>query len=338
MGCTKKHQAKRAIFKAGAINAGQTTSDGANPPAKRPKKHYLQDVQWALYGMKSSGNSNDKVAGGDQCEECYRLRDEAFPWIPWHELIKRYNEEKGFQKLLKDAREVRKGAIAAPAKTEHVTTEVTWKFQLEKTCVAMTEKELKKNSSMQRLSKVALRSLPSCTLPSEQGGEELVYLFNDPTHTGKRLHIIAEWCAKKQQVQLPSYTHLGQGDNVVDYVLQKWLTENGGGKLVEGTTLMDFDEFVEKKLSKAKDTTMAEEDEEDEGSDVEQWEGVAASSLQSTPHAAGKETSTPPDGLKRLSSKSGLGSAAGSVYGGDSATMAGEECDVDEEEDEGSMQ
>eukprot|EP00971_Amphidinium_carterae_P326310 6457010-Amphidinium_carterae.1 len=198
----------------------------------------------------------------------------------------------------------------------------------------MTERELKKEANVQRLSKVAMRSLPSCTLPSEQGGEELVYLFNDPSQAGKKLHIIAEWSAKKQQVELPSYTHTGQGDNVVDFVLQKWLTENGGGKLVEGTTLMGFPEFVEKKLTKTQNASLNDDDEE-EGSDVEQWEGVAATSLQATPGSVGKDSGTSPaDGLKRLGSKTVVGSCMGSAYGGDNATTMGEEYDEDEEGEE----
>ena len=169
-------------------------------------------MAWALYSRKS--NSSGQVACDGRCEACYNLWSQNFQWLSWETLVTKHAEDQSFRDLLKECRDIRSGSKPPPPIRESVVTEGTVRFQLQRSFLAMTEKDMKKSTGLARIPKMATKTLPSMTLQNEHGADETVYVFRDPQEQGRRLLVSTDLATTKQRFDLPSFTHVGQGSSV----------------------------------------------------------------------------------------------------------------------------
>ena len=211
-----------------------------------------QDVPWALYSRKAS--SRAQVPCDGHCEQCYTLWSQNFPWMSWESLVTRHSDDKAFAELVREVREIRVGSKPAPAVRESVVTE--GRVKLQRSFLTLLEREMKRDTGLNRIPKTAIKNLPSVTMKNEQGNEETMFVFRDPQEPHRRLLVTCDVATTQQRHDLPSFTHTGQGGSVAHHVMQQWLDcldTSGGSKVLEAVTMYDWTEFADKRLLKKGD-------------------------------------------------------------------------------------
>ena len=243
-------------------------------------------------------------------------------------LVERHSKDTGFAELLKECRDVKHGRKPAPVTKEDVITEQTVRMKVQRTYACATEKDMKKASGLSRIPRAAVKHLPSVTLPTENGGDEVMYIFKDD-EPQKKLMVEVEVGTVRQKFDMPSFTHSGQSINVAQHTVSQFLEATGASRMLDSGGVCHWSEFLEQKLLKkepeqdACTPSVEVVDDDDEGA----LEGAAASSMAAAAaeqtsgvgKAKASASSTKP-GLHRIQSSQSL---SGSVFGDEPGAASG---------------
>eukprot|EP00971_Amphidinium_carterae_P351511 6492147-Amphidinium_carterae.4 len=284
----------------------------------------MQAKQWALY---SGGEKSEQEPVHDQCAECWLLWQQTFPWLPWDELVEK-NGDSAFQTLLKQVRAVRSGSSEPPHFQEDISSDTTFTLELHHPFIAVSEKDFKRASGLTRIPKGATKSVPTLTVPTEDGSsEETIFCFKDPNSKFRTGVFKVNLALKHQKEELPKKfnCYKGQAADARGAMCQEFESSSGITSLLDKDLhLMTWDEFVEKKLNLGKEEDPSclttEEGTPEKAFPFMELSGPAASALLSVEatdiqnkrmSSAGASSSRhPPVALQRLSSSNSLGAAA----------------------------
>eukprot|EP00971_Amphidinium_carterae_P350411 6491527-Amphidinium_carterae.4 len=151
-----------------------------------------------------------------------------------------------------------------------VGTEQKCLLSLEKKYLALTEKDLKKASSLARLPKMSLKLVPQLEVRSATGeGNETLYLFQhpDPAQQYQVANISVHMSAAltEQRMAPASWLWAGQEEKMFVHAVETQQEGNGAsGVLTEKHKLMDLDSFIKTKLKKKSEAGDLGDDDGDE--------------------------------------------------------------------------
>jgi hypothetical protein len=190
----------------------------------------------------------------DKCEECFELWQESLRHMDWEELCTKNSKDKLTTSLVKGIREVKTGIVAKNFPGAEVLTSDSMEIEVSRSFTCMSEKEMRSASNSKRISKLALKNLPTLRTQAEDGsGEEVLYCFKDeskPFRTAKVKVTIGNSLQKYKMQQDTQYWS-GQGAETLTMANNSLCVASGLGGLLDkdtGNHLYSWEEFVEKKL------------------------------------------------------------------------------------------
>eukprot|EP00971_Amphidinium_carterae_P348672 6490620-Amphidinium_carterae.5 len=227
--------------------------------AKPPCQIVPQDSEWALY-QKADDNSGD-IAAGEQCYTCFHFHKLCYPNLPWQQFINDYKSKEDFGEKVKDAKHIFHDAMEGKRLKFQEEEKImdTWVVgvELERAFLAVSEKEMRQMASIPRVPKMALKGLPSITVPGHMSSDnepETLFCFPDPhqpLRTVKMKYIMTNQLVQtKLEPQHVVYDE--QAEELQAHFVGKASTEIGYDDLVKNVgNSMDWTTFLESKLIKA---------------------------------------------------------------------------------------
>eukprot|EP00971_Amphidinium_carterae_P352500 6492624-Amphidinium_carterae.1 len=223
----------------------------------------VEDVKWALYSKKSQGGVEE--AEGTQCENCFSLWKRGFSFMEWPDLV-----------ML--------GTAEAP-KSEAVELQHNHGVRVEKTFIALTEREMRKATGLPRISKTLLRACNQMQVPTPDAkGKETIYLFPCPEEPWRKCIVSSDLHASQRSPILNLQDTLWQGQSeeyhsmavaeLADESYSSFVARDITGHLMT----MTWDEFKTSKLLSSEEADDPPEEEDMEDNEETLLLGVAATS------------------------------------------------------------
>eukprot|EP00971_Amphidinium_carterae_P352906 6492769-Amphidinium_carterae.4 len=227
-----------------------------------------QDKKWALYKSQGGGagaaQGSATTAVEDKCEECYTLHEQAFFWLDWQALCARHHKDKAFAGIVGDARQAKAGHRHKPAVDEEVVAATKVELELERSFICLSDREMRRDASVSRIPKGALKSVPQIEVPGEGGGErETVYCFKEPSEPYRKLHVKVNIASQHTRTPMPlrNFVYAEQGGDVQNWLVETTAAETGVANLLDKEVhMVSWEDFKSKKLTKGCD--------DDKGDDV----------------------------------------------------------------------
>eukprot|EP00971_Amphidinium_carterae_P351461 6492126-Amphidinium_carterae.2 len=317
----------------------------------------LEETGWALYAESESGA---RIPQGSQCDQCFHIWSRGFSYMTWSELVTLHERDEPFRVTFARAKQTHLSGVKLAEEQAQVEKVLQVGCEVRRSFVILNEREMRRETSQNRIKKSALKSLPSLMLPAEDGSgkQELVYLFADPTTPHRRLDLKVEVAGKKADLQLAAGEALwkGQGEQYYTHVTSTTLNALGMLSVLEKEasghlSLPSWESFQEEKFGEKEEVEVEDDDENPLMEAKLQLVGPAALSSDhlsvgqpasssaathaalKTPPGQKKPNISPQDALKRLGS--GMlgepvpgGSIAGSVADNASVLDGGTEADA----------
>lgn len=190
----------------------------------------------------------------DKCEECFELWQQSLQHMDWEELCTKNSKDKATTSLVKGIREVKTGIVPKAFPDAEVLTSDSMEIEVSRHFTCMNEREMRSASNSKRISKLALKNLPTIRAQAEDGsGEEVLYCFKDeanPFRTAK-VKVTMGSSLQKYKMQQDTQYWSGQGAETLTMAKNSLCVASGLGGLLDkdiGNHLYSWEEFVEKKL------------------------------------------------------------------------------------------
>ena len=174
--------------------------------------------------------------------------------MDWEELCTKNSKDKATTSLVKGIREVKTGIVPKAFPDAEVLTSDSMEIEVSRSFTCMNEKEMRSASNSKRISKLALKGLPTIRAQAEDGsGEEILYCFKDesrPFRTAK-VKVTMGSSLQKYKMQQDTQYWSGQGAETLTMANNSLCVASGLGGLLDkdiGNHLYSWEEFVEKKL------------------------------------------------------------------------------------------
>ena len=129
-------------------------------------------------------------------------------------------------------------------------------LEVEKTFKCLNEKELRKLLQVGRLTKEALKGIPSIRVPTPSGQQETLFIFrpDTPTHRTAKLRMIVEDYMSVRHMEPAAHLWEEQGQHTLRHTYDKLAGRVGLGDLMDKDNLSSLEQFLEKRqAAKAKD-------------------------------------------------------------------------------------
>ena len=283
----------------------------------------LEETKWALY----TSNGLAKNAQSDQCESCHQLWQKGWPQLTWANFCSQVHDEPSMAQVTTKAREILEGHAKHTAAQEQVNIERMVSLQVERSWIILNERELRRALNVPRVTKAQTRGIPTLAVPSEDGGSEQVYVFEDDQAPYRRARVSITYGAKSdvQEMPLQSTLFVGQGNNVqASEVAKQWKSSGVADILAKEANghlkLQGLQGWLADAMNSQNDVVPEPEGAQapvaataPEPGDEVQFEGVAAQLIEDSPVTpsvqAKKKPAKPGDGLTR-------GASMSSVFGG----------------------
>ena len=201
----------------------------------------MQDgKEWALYSEDASGH---RVPQGNQCKRCYDVHTKGFCHMSWDELVEAHGKDDKIKAKVQQAFAVHAGTDSSEWPSEEINHSHWIGLEVKRDVLLMTEREMKREANIDKLTKKHLKSIPSFKIFKEDGsGMETVWAFKDertPFRRGtiKVMHgtSLKHWTLEDDeamypaqgQAQFPHFTakmgaHIG---------FQEWVEKEAKGSL-----------------------------------------------------------------------------------------------------------
>ena len=133
--------------------------------------------------------------------------------MPWDELVtENLKPASEISKSLDAVREqIKSGSEGQPGPS--VMTLKGIEVEVARTFLAASERDLRNYSGLARLSKAVTKGVPTVTVPGEQGGSELLYIFRHPSAAAdfRELKVKVVMSASMENEEMPSNSSFWQG-------------------------------------------------------------------------------------------------------------------------------
>ena len=214
----------------------------------------IEDAKWALFAKSAAGGT---IPQGTACEECYRLWSKAFSFVPYDELVERVKKDMILKAAVMEARSAQAGASKTKLLPEEVSAVTGMSFDVERSFLVASERDMRRAAGLQRVGKLALKGLPAVTVSAEDGSgkEEVLYLFADPQSPLRRGKLRVSLSTSHQTVKMQPCDVLwaGQGEQYHNMAWQTQVDENKlkevvAKELAGHLNLMSWESFVSERL------------------------------------------------------------------------------------------
>ena len=258
---------------------------------------------WALYGQRRLGAVVQKVPMEDKCERCFKVSC-CFPAKTFGELCCARNTQpkSPLALCIKEAEanldKSPEGVLLALGAPEQCEKKASYTLEMTPTVRMLSERDLKTLAAATRMSKVAIRGVPTVNFPRLDGGEGMQPFFifppsNVPEGVGVPATLRIAVAAERSTMTLVPGNRLwkGQGDHILAHNFAGMVTASDETsfmyKLANGS-LLTLDTVISRWKAQKRDG--ADDDEEapevDEGEFIG-TEGIAAGAVvAATPEVA----------------------------------------------------
>eukprot|EP00971_Amphidinium_carterae_P258544 5131593-Amphidinium_carterae.1 len=222
-------------------------------------EQFEQERSWALYAQSGIGA---RIPQGDQCAECFDLWHKAFKYMGWPGFCKLNSEDDGFSKIVDEARQVMLGKKQPPQLgAYHVDSLTQLGVEVHRSYIAVSEKEMRRESQQTRIKKSSLKGIPSVVVPAEDGSGEMeqLFLFQDPSQPWRKATLkVTDAVVRNQPHMLETCLWAGQPGKYHTMATQQLFEQNGVQQVLEKdvaghTSLPTWDTFLEERLLGCKD-------------------------------------------------------------------------------------
>eukprot|EP00971_Amphidinium_carterae_P352547 6492647-Amphidinium_carterae.1 len=224
-----------------------------------PCQRAPQDSEWALY--QKADDSNADLPAGEQCYTCFHFHQLCFPNLAWQQFLHDYTNNEDFGQKVKDAKAIFDSAMEGNRlkfqEEEKIMDAWVVGVELEKSFLAVSEKEMRQMASLGRVPRMALKGLPSITVPSHMSAEmeeETLFCFPNPEQPLRvaKLKYVMTNQLLKTKLQPQHVVYDDQGTDLQAHYVGQASTQIGYDDLVKNLgSSMDWTTFLETKLKKA---------------------------------------------------------------------------------------
>eukprot|EP00971_Amphidinium_carterae_P171886 3407976-Amphidinium_carterae.3 len=217
------------------------------------------DRSWALYAQSGIGA---KIPQGDMCEQCFDLWHKGFRYMEWAALCKLASDDDAFGKVVESARQVMLGKKKPPELGAHVESLTQLGVEVYRSFIAVSEKEMRRESQQTRIKKSSLKGIPSVMVPAEDGGGEMeqLFLFHDPSQPWRKANLkVIDAVVRNQPHMSETCLWAGQPEKYHTMSTQQLFDQNGVQQVLEKDSsghlsLLTWETFKEQRLLDNKDT------------------------------------------------------------------------------------
>ena len=201
--------------------------------------------------------SGGTVPQGAACEECYRLWSKAFNFVTFEVLCEKVSKDAVLKAAVVEARSAHLQGGSKDLVPEEVYAVSGISFEVERSYLVASERDMRRAAGLQRVGKTALKGLPSVTCVAEDGSgkEETLYLFEDTTCPLRRGKLRVSMSSNHQRVKMKAADVLwcGQGSEFQNMTWQAQSEESKlkdvvGREMAGHLNLMSWDSFLEERL------------------------------------------------------------------------------------------
>ena len=144
----------------------------------------LQDVAWAVYTALMRGDEEVQQAVGPACAQCWAIAVDTLMYESWDSFSAAYADSQVLQNLVRQIRHRMQNKGADPVQQFEVGQKIGTLLTIEKPCQALLGCQTKEQLGVQRLSKEALKGVPSVGYYGNHENEDIdsasrVFLFDD---------------------------------------------------------------------------------------------------------------------------------------------------------------
>eukprot|EP00971_Amphidinium_carterae_P229788 4559675-Amphidinium_carterae.1 len=132
----------------------------SHPTAQKWLMSDSDGTSWSLYLEDEAGQ---KYPQSDACLDCHEMWVKCFSYMSWDETCTKASESTEFLALVGKARSVKHGHATIDALPTSVSSSRKIMLQVERSMIVVSEKELRKEGNLNRISKSTLKNIPSLT-------------------------------------------------------------------------------------------------------------------------------------------------------------------------------
>eukprot|EP00971_Amphidinium_carterae_P141182 2797856-Amphidinium_carterae.2 len=246
--------------------------------------------------MKRCKGEDEPIPIEEKCELCYKTWRGAFSWLEWDDLVKEVSSSTNtpVSNAWPAARQMFKNdqkALEGPS----VMKVQGYQLEVSKLFTIVSEKDLRTQAGMNRLSKQFVKGLPTVELPAQDGaqsGTETHFIFSHPQgqHKKLRVKLLLQCDLNSTPLQANSQYWPLQAESLFQHTVQEQAATTGVSGLLAKEAqapLVPLSAWLDEKWKHTMGTSgedAAEGDPTDLGDDEEEGEllGMAASSCVST--------------------------------------------------------
>ena len=255
------------------------------------------------------------------------MASKAFPQYSWSGLVGDYKNDEVLRAKVDKALAVQSGTDTLPGPAEQITHDTWVGLEVKRDVILLNERELKRTTGLDRLSKKALKGVPSFEIPKEDGaGQEIVWAFKDPQFPLRRgcVKVMQGSSLKQWALESEDALFVGQGQELFPHYVAQVGGKVGLKDFVDkeargASQMVCLDEFMEANRPQLADDHFPGGEVEDEGLSMAnalreaevKFVGPAAQSSQLEPFATPEPTKKKASPcIARTASSSSLGHVA----------------------------
>ena len=275
--------------------------------------------------------------------------------MEWPQFVQAVGDDAEMAALVARAKEIMNSKQPYTKPQETMSGVKSVSLKVERSWIILSDKEVRRQLGVARLTKASMKSVPQMVVPCEDGspGSEQVYVFKDPQSQFRRATLQVVWGTQHEEKEMKDVDTMwpGQGLHLQGHTFQKQAETSGVLSLLQREMaghlrMIDFQQFVDSMQREDAEDPAVEEGPERvpvQGSEQnDAFEGVAAEAMSSqvagTPSAnSSKKKPNASEGLRRSGSIPSIviadseveqspnaGSAAASSVDGASAAASGD--------------
>eukprot|EP00971_Amphidinium_carterae_P296704 5894053-Amphidinium_carterae.3 len=197
------------------------------------------DRKWAKFWAAKTPNQQP-VPCETKCERCYLVWQKAFhPMYDWSELVTAYHDSNNpLSKTIEFVMGQVETNALAPVPGPGIETIKGMEIEVSRTYHCASDRELKHKIGERGLPKTMTQGLPSVTVPSEQGGQERVWLFKHPDHDLREVKVKMAVMANMSSMSMTEGENMwdGHGEAFWQHTVQNSCVNFGFGSLLKKET------------------------------------------------------------------------------------------------------
>eukprot|EP00971_Amphidinium_carterae_P352480 6492614-Amphidinium_carterae.4 len=215
-----------------------------------------EDVGIAGWALRAQGKNSTETCLGDKCDKCFQLWTKCYDFLSWDTFSSRCQDSKNvtFQESLKEATQNLEDITQRTFRASTVETGLQSSVLITRHFLALTEKDLRKITNKEKISKADVASLPCLHGKDIHGQVEDYFLFKDPDHPYRTAQLQTSMASALSTPTLSSSLHCWQGQEEAQFqhTTTQALTDAGvANVMARESCWLSIPDFLEQKQKKA---------------------------------------------------------------------------------------